>query len=149
MCTAILKNQGFTLIEAIAVLVLMGILGAVVVSSYSSTEINALVAEEATLKGHLRFAQLRAMNDNASWGIALSPGAYTLQKDAAPAPLVLPGEDSATHTLPAGISITLGAGTTVSFDQWGSPGPANIAVTLSSGTDARTIPITANTGFIP
>ena len=149
MRTHIPRNRGFTLIEAIAVLVLMGILATVVISSYSSTEINALVAEEATLKSHLRFAQLRAMNDNASWGIALSPGAYTLQKDAAPAPFALPGEDSVTHTLPAGISITLGAGTTVTFDQWGSPGPANIAITLSCGTDARAIPIAANTGFIP
>lgn len=149
MCANIHKNRGFTLIEAIAVLLLIGILSTVIISSYSSTEINSLVAEEATLKGHLRFAQLRAMNDRVSWGIALGANAYVLQRNGAPAPYDLPGEGSPIHNLQGGISVTLGAGTTVTFDQWGSPGPANTTITLSSGMDSRTIPITRNTGFIP
>ncbi|MFC1579632.1 Tfp pilus assembly protein FimT/FimU [Thermodesulfobacteriota bacterium] len=143
------KTAGFTMIEAIAVLLLLGILSTVIISSYGATESNTLVAEEATLKGHLRFAQLRAMNDQVSWGIALAANAYTLLSNGVPAPSDLPGEDSQTHSLPVGVSITLGAGTTVTFDQWGSPGPANRIITLSSGMDARAIPITRNTGFIP
>jgi MSHA pilin protein MshC len=137
------------MIEAIAVLLLLGILSAVIISSYPSTESNSLVAEELTLKGHLRFAQLRAMNDQVPWGIALGANAYTLLKNGTPAPSDLPGEDSPIHSLPGGVSITMGVGTTVSFDQWGSPGPANTTITLSAGVDSRAIPVTANTGFIP
>ena len=137
------------MIEAIAVLLLRGILSTVIISSYGANESNKLVAEEATLKGHLRFAQLRAMNDQVSWGIAFVANAYTLLRNGVPAPYDLPGADSVVHNLPGGISITLGAGTTVTFDQWGSPGPANRTITLSSGMDSRTIPITGNTGFIP
>ena len=137
------------MIEAIAVLLLLGILSTVIISSYGATESNKLVAEEATLKGHLRFAQLRAMNDQVSWGIGLGANAYMLLRNGVPAPSDLPGEGSGTHNLPGGISITLGAGTTVTFDQWGSPGPANRTITLSSGMDSRTIPIAGNTGFIP
>ncbi len=143
------NHRGFTLIEAIAVLLLLGVLSAVIVSSYASTQGNTLVSEEATLKGHLRFAQLRAMNDQVSWGIGLGANAYTFLRNGIPAPHDLPGEDSTVHNLPSGVSITLGAGTTVAFDQWGSPGPANITITLSSGLDSRTIPITGSTGFIP
>lgn len=137
------------MIEAIAVLLLLGILSTVIISSYGATESNTLVAEEATLKGHLRFAQLRAMNDQVPWGIAFVGNAYTLLRNGVPAPYDLPGADSAVHNLPGGISITLGAGTTVTFDQWGSPGPANRTIILSTGMDARAIPITGNTGFIP
>lgn len=149
MAVDIKKIQGFTIIEAIAILLLLGVLSAVIISSYPSAESNALVAEELTLKGHLRFAQLRAMNDQVSWGIALGPNAYTLLRNGISAPSDLPGEDSPIHNLPGGISITTGTGTTVTFDHWGSPGPADIVITLSSGMDARTVPITGNTGFIP
>lgn len=143
------KTVGFTMIEAIAVLLLLGILSTVIVSSYGAIDSNALVAEEATLKGHLRFAQLRAMNDQVSWGIRLRANRYILLRNGVPAPSDLPGEDSRTHRFPTGISITLGARTTVIFDQWGSPGPINRTITLSSGMDSRAIPIARNTGFIP
>jgi prepilin-type N-terminal cleavage/methylation domain-containing protein len=141
--------RGFSLIEAIAVLLLMGIISAVVISRYSSADLYQLVSEEGILKGHLRYAQFRAMSDQAAWGISLSGNSYTLKKGGGIAPFALPGEDSQVHALPSGVSVSVGSGTTILFDQWGSPGAVSQSITLSAGSDSRTITITKNTGFIP
>ena len=141
--------RGFSLIEAIAVLLLMGIISTVVISKYSSADLYQLVSEEGILKNHLRYAQFRAMSDQVAWGISLSGNSYTLQKDGAIAPYVLPGEDSQVHMLPSGVSVSAGSGTIILFDQWGSPGIVDQSITLSAGSDSRTITIIKNTGFIP
>ena len=142
------KNHGFTMIEVIAVLVIIGIISAFLLFRASSTESYRLISEVGTLKGHLRYAQLRAMSDTVSWGTAYTSSSYTLQKNGAMAPSNLPNEDSATHAFQSGVSITSGA-STISFDEWGSPGGSDISITLSAGTDSRTITVTKNTGFIP
>jgi prepilin-type N-terminal cleavage/methylation domain-containing protein len=141
-------SKGFTMIEIISVLIIIGILSAVTVSKMTSTDVYHVVMETETLKGHLRYAQIRAMSHNQSWGISLGTNSYTLQKDGAAAPVNLPNEDSATHTLSNGVSLTPG-GQTISFDDFGSPGNADIVSTLSrQGSHARTITITQKTGFI-
>ena len=136
------------MIEVIAVLMLFGIVAAVVVSYAPSTDSYKLASEEATMKGHLRYALFRAMGDNVSWGISFTPNSYTLQKNGAPASSNLPNENSPVHNLQAGITITSGAGTTITFDEWGSPGLSDILITLSVGPDSRTVTVTRNTGFI-
>ena len=137
-------SSGFTMIEVIVVLVLLGILTAVVTSRISSTSTYELAGEVEVVKTHLRYAQTRALaDDENTWGIAFSSASYTLQKDGADAPTNLPGEDSATHNLPEDISCTTEI--TVTFDKWGSPGDSNNTITL----DGSDITITQNTGFIP
>ena len=140
---------GFNLLEMLVVLLLIGVLSAVVVSRYPSIARYDLASETETLKGHLRYAQLRAISGMATWGIQLANTQYTLVRNGATAPFNLPGENSPVHTLSAGISISSGSGTLISFDSWGSPGVANLSVTLNSGTEARTIVVGRNTGFIP
>jgi len=146
------RNKGFTLIEVIAVLAIMGIVAAVVVSRMTGTHEYSLAAEADTLKGHLRYAQYRAMSDDALWKVSITSSAYTLQRDMK-AICNLPNENSGTHTLPTGVSLS---GSSVNFDDWGSPVDAsgtpnatNLTLTLSSGGESRTITITRNTGFIP
>ena len=148
MRTSLKKSSGFTMIEVIAVLMIFGVVAAVVVSYAPSTDSYKLASEEATMKGHLRYAQFRAMGDKVSWGISFTANSYTLQKNGAPASYNLPNENSAAHNLQAGVSITAGVGTTVSFDEWGSPGLFDILITLSVGADSRTVTVTRNTGFI-
>jgi prepilin-type N-terminal cleavage/methylation domain-containing protein len=142
-------SVGFTMLELLVVLLLIGVLSAVVVSRYPSIARYDLVSETETLKGHLRYAQLRAISGLATWGIQLANTHYTLVRNGATAPFSLPGENSPVRNLPAGISISAGSGTLISFDSWGSPGAANLSVTLNSSAEARTIVVGRNTGFIP
>jgi prepilin-type N-terminal cleavage/methylation domain-containing protein len=138
---------GFTLMEIIAVLLILAVVSALVISRGMATDQVKLQAEVDTLKGHLRFAQSRAMNDlpGTQWGISLAGSSYTLVRvDASgtTSPLNLPGTSSTTHNF-APISATPA---TVLFDDWGRP-PGNTSITLAFG--GKTITITTNTGFIP
>ena len=135
------------MIEVIAILLIIGIISAVVVSRAVSTDVYRLVSEVEILKGHIRYAQFRAMNDTVSWGIDYTGSSYTLQKNGAAASSNFPNDNSATHVFQTGVSITAGDGT-ISFDDWGSPGTSDISITLSAGGDSRTITITKNTGFV-
>ncbi|MDP2644188.1 MAG: type II secretion system protein [Dehalococcoidia bacterium] len=152
----LLRNQrGFTLLEIIAVLLVMGIISAVAVARYSSTN-SELTSQTDLVRTRLRYAQLQAFNSNVVWGINFSATSYSLFKNGNTSDTArLPGEGSTVVTLPAGISISTGI---VSFDSWGTPytdGPAasiqsgarSLTVTAAGGS--KTITITPNTGFIP
>ena len=140
-------NHGFTMIEVIAILMILGIVVAVAISKSSSTDISRLLSEVETVKGHLRYAQSRSMSDDVPWGISCTSSSYSLLKDGVAASN-LPNENSATHVLQNGVSITSGAGA-ISFDGWGSPGTSTISITLSDGNNSRAVTVTKNTGFIP
>jgi len=139
-------RRGFTIIETIAILAILAILSAIAINRIGSTSTYTLVSETDTLKTHLRYVHFRALSDDVPWGMSFTGTAYTSLRNGATAPYNLPNESSATHTLPAGISVT---GPTIAFDEWGSPGIANITITLSSGGETKTITVTKNTGFIP
>jgi MSHA pilin protein MshC len=138
--------HGFTLIEIISTLVIIGIISAVAVTIFSSLDKYKLTSEVEILKTHLRYAQSRAMSDTVSWGIVLSGDSYTLQRNGDPiSNPSLPNENSATHNFQDGVTKTSGA-PNVTFDIWGSSVAAT--VTLSAGS-SQVIMVTANTGFIP
>ena len=138
------RQRGFTMIEVIAVLVIIAVLAAVAVSRISSTQDISAMTESEILKSHLRYVQMRSLSDIGTWGMSFNGSSYTALQDGNPATINLPNESSATHTLPTGITVS---GSTVTFDKWGSPGTADITITISSG--GGTITITQNTGFIP
>ena len=141
------KNiHGFTIIEIIASLVVIGILTAGAVSISSSTDSYRLSSEVAILKSHLRYAQSRAMSDTVSWGIAFSGNSYTLQRSGITTTSILPNDDSSTHNLQGGVTSSTD---NVTFDNFGNPGVATTTITLTAGSDSQIITITANTGFIP
>jgi MSHA pilin protein MshC len=157
------NNRGFTLIEIIAVLVVVAIISAVVISRGTATDAANLQAEIDTLKGHLRYAQALAMKDiyttdttspeyatRTKWGISVGNLSYTLVKYVADAPAThtfnLPNESSATHSF-NGITDASSTVNPILFDDWGSPGTANISITI--GGQTITDAIKAQTGFIP
>jgi len=163
----IYKNaKGFTLIETIAVLIVLGILSAVVISRVTSTAEVNLKAQTEVLKSHIRYAQFRAMNMksndpaatgcNASFGIGISGNTYFMFRDCDTGnKVILPGASGDTITLP---SVTLNPSSAfMTFDDWGRPcsdllGTTQAAgsITLSSaGVSDETITITNNTGFVP
>ena len=140
-----LGNAGSTLLELIAVLLIIGIIGAVVLSKTTSIDTYKLAGEKEMVKAHLRFAQTRAMNSDTNWGIYFeTANTYWLFKGSTPAVagrIRLPGEGDIV-TLPT-LTIT-GTPITVIFNTFGSPGTTAISITTLGGT----ITVSANTGFV-
>ena len=151
------RRAGFTMIEVIVVLVILSIVAAVAIAKAPSLHIYQVAPEAEVIKGHLRYAQTRAMDTSTVWGINFAAGSYTLFNNISGSNPLLPGVNSATATLTAGMSISTGI---VSFDTWGTPytdtaatvvqnagGYRNFNLTLGSTTVV--IQISDNTGFIP
>jgi prepilin-type N-terminal cleavage/methylation domain-containing protein len=154
-----INHLGFTMIELVIVLIVMAIV-AVFIASRASTSGNDLIAETDILKSHLRYAQIRAMNDSVPWGIHIpDAGSYVLYRDnKVDTDQMLPGEKPGVqkHTFLGAVTVTSGVGTTYNFNQWGTPVDAsgsaisaNQSIALSEGTATNAIAITRNTGFIP
>lgn len=146
------NQRGFTIIEVIAVLVIIGIVTVITISGSTSGDSYKVASEAQTLKTYLRFAQSRSMSDETTsgWGVLLAADSYTLQKNGATAPYFLPDETSATHYMQSGVTITgctNCVNSTVTFDEWGSPGSATLSIALSPATPD--IIVTQTTGFIP
>lgn len=156
------QTKGFTLIEVIAVLVILTILSAVAYSRMTSTKtVNNQVAAE-TLKNHIRYVQLKAMNTdadaasscNASSGLKILANKYYMFKDCDDTKKVaLPGANSNEVSLGGSLSLSP-ANINLTFDRYGRPcsdlygstvKTANTVLTLG----AQTITITKNTGFVP
>jgi prepilin-type N-terminal cleavage/methylation domain-containing protein len=170
------KEDGFTLLEFISVLVLLGILAAIAVSR--SVNYNTEVYAGAdVLKSHLRYAQTLAMNSNPSagisvWGISGTASSYWLFQGINPADtnsyMRLP-EDDAFINADRTINLTakkikFAAGFTIFFDNRGIPYTAytdaqtntllgsimtiNVQP-LNSETPNIAVTITPQTGYVP
>lgn len=140
MVSLTLKQKGFTLIEVIAVLALIGILTVVIVGR-SRNDDAALYGAREIVKSHLRYAQIKAMNSDVSWGINFSANSYTLEDNSSNL-ASFPGE------MPDSISYSSTINP-VLFDQRGSPGGSTVTITLTKGSSTTNIIVTRNTGFIP
>ena len=149
---------GFTLIEVVAVLVILGIVSAVVAVRMSDTGAYDLASQVEVIKCHLRYAQTRAMNSNlVVWGINFTDSThyYLFQGAGSTTPVLFPGEDSVTIDLTAkksGLTITP---VRITFNEFGSPcaasgtPPAPLTADVPIATNGGTITVTKNTGFIP
>ena len=148
MMTMNLKNdkRGFTLIEVIAVLVVLAVLLTIVASRVSSTSYFTLISETAIFKMNFRYAQIKAMTSPAgtNWGINIGNNvtSYTL----VPGGNMFPYDGSATHTLSNGITMTGPAN--ITFTNYGGAGAANQTVTMTDGTDTTTLTVIRNTGYL-
>jgi len=153
-------KKGFTFIEVVAVLIIMGILGAVAATRMSNNEFD-LVAQIESIKSHVRYAQIRAMGSdtntgsNATWGIRTNDGGtsyWLYDQDGNPA--TLPGAGGTIITL-ASIGLNSMTPFNLSFNDWGEPFnngtalAADLPITVTDGSDNKQFTITAVTGFIP
>jgi MSHA pilin protein MshC len=146
------NNGGFTLIEVVAVLVILAIIAAVAVTRGMSIQ-SDLIPQADTVKTHLRFAQMKALNDDANtWSMAFTTGSYSLSCTAGTnstcpsSTIQLPSESSNTHTFPS--DVTVSPNITITFDRWGSPGGSNAVVNLIQSGQTIAITVAANTGYI-
>ena len=157
------KNRGFTLIELISTLLIMGIVAAVVVSRVGISN-NQVIAQIEVVKSHLRYAQSRAMNSDLVWGVGFDTDKYWLyNKGNITEKVTFPGEDpnEKPNTDPEDVSLPSGMSVVpkiVSFDDWGKPCTDAAGTLPQSGIDMKIefstpignydIIITKNTGFI-
>jgi prepilin-type N-terminal cleavage/methylation domain-containing protein len=144
-----IENAGFTMIEIIAVLLILGIIAAVAVSRIADTTAYDLSSQMEVVKAHLRLAQSRAMGSSSPWGInfATSTTYYLFQGAGSTTPVQLLGEDNVTVNLTtkkSGLTIN-STPQRITFDAYGSPGTTTVTLTTNGGN----IIVTKNTGFIP
>jgi type II secretion system protein H len=159
------NDSGFTLVEIIVVLVIIGIIAAVVIGSVMGTSETSRVSQESVIKNHIRYAQSMAMKRGAIWGIKCDGTDYWLFRtndpDTVANQIVLPDEDNAKVTL-ANKNVTMTA-FTVFFNVNGRPytaytdettnttvsAPLSITVDSIPAGNQGTFEIAPETGFIP
>ena len=150
------RTNGFTLIEVVAVLLILSIGITVVASRMTGTNDNELIGQIEVIKSHLRYAQSKAMSSTSSfWYIHFetTPARYTLYEDGNQKYFL--GEPNITIPLKSGMSLS--GGTYVLFDNLGRPYPNNTGASGTQLTTVKTIitssvgniEIKPETGFIP
>lgn len=151
-------QSGFTLVELIMVIVVLGIISAYVVTRSSSTATATLASQSQQMASDIRHAQLLAT----TWGKSLSfsitagaNGSYSVScvtAGAAPcnvSPVIDPATGAGfTRTLKNGVSLQVASGTSpIVFNSLGQPGAA-ASYTLTDNTNPDTIAVAALTGFV-
>jgi prepilin-type N-terminal cleavage/methylation domain-containing protein len=168
-----ITQNGFTLLEIIAVLAVMAILTAIAISR--ATNFDAEVQGGAdTLKTHLRYAQTMAMNTNPSaglnvWGMNYNAGTnqYWMFQGTDPNSniIFLPDDEqyvSGDRKINLNSKkITLTGSFPVYFDNRGipytaytnpttnTPLAANLTITVSGGSTTVNVTVTPFTGYVP
>lgn len=151
------NSRGFTLIEVIAVLLIMGVIAAVVIARGTGTDEYKLKSQAEALKSHIRYVQMRAMNAdpptggacNAAFGISCTSNTYFMFKNCDTTSMViLPGAQG--DTISTNLTLTA---TIITFDRWGVPyidiNGTSLATTDITLNSSENIIITKNTGFVP
>jgi MSHA pilin protein MshC len=167
------NRKGFTLLEVVAVLVIMGIITVLAVSQFSSNQYK-LIAARDTLTSHLRLAQARAMSTSADnvtafsvWGVRfISTTQYhlfscnqasTCDPTVAANQQAFLGADSIIVNITNNVQVTNGA-LVLAFDRFGTPYTnatlttilaSQLTLTLQDNNgNTMTINITPQTGMI-
>ena len=150
------KENGFTVIELVAVIVLLGILAISIVPRYpgKSIELNGQIEQ---LAGDIRFVQSLSMTHGARYCIFFNAGAasYQFRNTNCSAAVAHPATGSSGYISLSNTTMALNniSGTYIEFDTKGKPytftAPASVAtITLSSSGDTRSISVSPETGRV-
>ncbi len=147
------QQQGFTMIELIAVMVIMAILASSTIGSYSGFNTSLRLFEEARdMSRKIQYARDYCLVRNQSFFLkvdaAATPSSYSLFYNNNSTALVLPNESSNTFELPgyADITSTNVAEAGLEFDILGEPQiTENASIVFESGE--HTIVVVTPTGY--
>ena len=150
-----INEHGFTIIEVIVVLILIGIVSVLIISRTTNIQDIELEAQTDKVQTHIRYAQTMAMKrSNTIWGIKCDGIDYWLFKTNDPDneanQVQFLGENSAKVPMP-----NMGA-FTLFFDKFGIPYTSYtdentndpVSTPLSIQIDSENFSITPETGFI-
>ena len=162
------NQQGFTLIEITAVLVLMAIISAYVIGRSVSTEQIDLAAQTDRIRNQIRYTQAAAMKQYDEtlkvWGIKCDagPNQYWLfegqNPDDVSKQINFPGERNLKISL-AGLGVDSMTAFTLFFDRFGRPYTnytdettnvplgSQLTITISDDGQTRTIRVSPETGL--
>lgn len=132
------------MIELLAVLVIIGIIGAVAASRIFDQTQGEMAGITASVRSHLRYARTLSMNNDDIFGVQIiSTTTYAIFRNGNTGTrVVLPGEpDTGIITLEAGATFTT-EGTIIAFDAWGRP------CSNAAGTTLRTANTTVTVGYL-
>jgi prepilin-type N-terminal cleavage/methylation domain-containing protein len=127
--------KGFTLIELVAVLIILGVLAAVAATRLTGTSTISVKGAAEMIQADIRYAQEAAMAENTAKSVIFSPGAssYTV--------------DSENKGLPSGV--TIGNNLTVTFNSLGEPtAGGGGSVSISADGQSKTISVSNYTGKV-
>ena len=151
-----MKERGFTLMEMIVVMVLLGILS-VYVASRLGNEGLAVNAAAQELVEAIRYAQQRSMSDTgaARFAIAIGAGGFRVTQGSADVVNPMTGATPYTDDGWAGKGISTNASITLEFDGRGEPlnratgaSPGVVTVILTeTGGDTATVVLQPVTGY--
>ena len=158
-----MKESGVTLIETIAVLLIMGIVSAVAISRFANLEDMETATRVTTVRNHIRYAQIMAMKRNDRiWGIKCDGNEYWIFRidKADTTDANAPGLTGNITYLPGNeaekIPISNMDDFTLYFDGFGIPYIFDSGITDIKAIDSpepiqigsRTLTVTPETGFI-
>lgn len=148
-----LKEEGFTLIELIMAIVILGITTALIIPRLTNVGGANVGVVARQIQSHIRYAQEIAMSKYKAKGITFTPG----QRDYSFSPADDPTDPPATQRrIPSNSRVSIDSTSnganpvTFTFNSLGEPtSVAGSSVTLrSSGGETRTITIQARTGRV-
>lgn len=140
------QQSGFTLIEMVMVIVIMGSLSAVAFSKFNRDTFDVVVASGELVQA-IRYAQDKSMNHSgaSNYQVAISGTGYTVTQAGAAIPHPVTGAASYSKTWS---DITLDTTATIVFDAYGNPGLVSaMTITLTKNTDTDSVTIENVTGF--
>ena len=146
-----MKNRGFTLLEIIVIMLIIGILSAYAVARFQGSEQFAPRGYFDELSAATRYAQRYAVSSGCVVQIDITINSYALTlQDAAcgiGTPVQSPTGGNFSGTAPDGVTVT-GGNTTHRFDARGDLVQGGGTVTVQGGGNSHSFTITASTGFV-